>query len=174
MQTTCPNCNVQLELPDGMPADQHLKCPNCNNTFVLHAGVAPLTPDAGFARNVGGGSSAKKIPGLTLTAFIIFYALFGLGIIGSLGQLPRSMPGILFCFLFIAFTLVSHFGKNWARITLTSLIGAGFLGMLGNEETVEVAFVAMVVLAAPIVFIWLPCSNRWFKEKKAEAKRALQ
>ena len=171
MRITCPNCRVPLELPDGLPDNQHLNCPNCNKTFTLRSGITPLAPGVGVVRNVGA-SMKIKIPKLTLAAFIIFYALLGLGIIGSLGELPDGIPGILGCLTCTAFTLVSHYGKNWARITLTSLIGAGMLISLG--ENPGLAFFAMLMFATPIVFLWLPCSNRWFKEMKAAFQKQMR
>ena len=99
-----------------------------------------------------GGPRRPKIPGVTLTACIILYVAFGLSIIGILSggdAEPDEVVGFVVVFeLFaIACTVLTQIGRNWARIVLMC------------------AF-----FVPPLVLLWLPRSNNWYRAIKSRNK----
>lgn len=169
MEIMCPKCGTSLELPYATENGQHFRCSECNVKFMVANGIATLIPFVKTAHAIVDDTNAKvRTPGLTLTAFILFYVEFGVSILGNLADLPGSLTGIASALGCIAFVLCAHKGKNWARITLTSLLGTACLGLLLLSW--PLGLICVVINAVPIVFLWLPCSNRWYRAKKASAK----
>ena len=168
MQITCPICGTELEFPDNLPEGQHLQCPDCAKKFVIHAGIAtPLTYFAKKHTDVKPIDLVPKIPGLTTVGLVIIYITYSLAAFFS----NTNLISVLCCATVIAFAIVAHRGKNWSRIVVTSLIGVmiavSFLALLFVPRLRWLFFFVILLYALPIVFLWLPCSNRWYRAKKA-------
>src|SRR5262245_36681371 len=50
---SCPQCRAALKLPDGLPTDRVVACPNCNLKFVPTSTTAPSSAPA----NASGGTA---------------------------------------------------------------------------------------------------------------------
>ena len=123
-----------------------------------------------------------KIPGITLAACIILY-LYGGGALLSTLSNDYMMPGVtvfvsaLYIFS-IGCTVLAQAGRNWARIVLTTFYGLMFLlaplsvlrGIPVDIGTIIVSFIVISIFALPIVFLWLPRSNNWYRAIKACSK----
>lgn len=106
-----------------------------------------------------------KIPKTTFTGVIILYVECGLSI---LGQIPgvRGMPLLLLVGVFgwfillLALARLVHKGKNWARVVITCVVGVMSIFSFAHF------CVVLVFFGPPIVLLWLPQSNAWFKSIK--------
>ncbi len=119
-----------------------------------------------------GGPRRPKIPGVTLTACIILYVAFGLSIIGILSggdaELDEVVGFVVVFELFaIACTVLTQIGRNWARIVLTVILGLSLITNLGN---VGIFILMCAFFVPPLVLLWLPRSNNWYRAIKSRNK----
>lgn len=174
MTIRCPLCGEVCESDADIPVGEQLECPFCGNSFsygpgCLLNGVASSQKDELHLQEM----RKPKMPGLTLAGHIIFYAFWGCSLCSAIGRLPGTplqfvLLNIGWPCLLIACTITSRRGKNWARITLTFLVvGIVLLGFAVNPV---VGVIFMIMFALPVVFIWLPCSNNWYRQVKAMTK----
>ena len=155
MNITCPLCGKTCESDVEISVGQHVQCPFCDKTFAY--GVVTVTPSAQ--------AQSCKIPGLTLAGYIIFYILTALSVLGNMCMGNMNIATLSFACLFVAFSLAGNKGANWGRIALSVMCALTILLTLVAGIGVASLF-AVVVYAIPLTFIWLPCSNRWYKSKK--------
>ena len=113
---------------------------------------------AGCGRRV---ERKPRIPVLTLIGHVILYIFW---VIPLLGWGTAVMLGWLMLIL-IGCTIGSNTGDNKVRIGLTSVVGAVLLLVLLVNPVVG-GFL-LLVFAVPFLLIWLPCSNRWYREVEA-------
>lgn len=158
----CTKCGNQVD-------DSAAFCTKCGAPMNGKQSVAneavPPAYDAGAPRR-------PKIPGITLTACIILYVAFGLWILAILSE-ADAMPGVDVCcevvlgLFAIACTVLTQQGRNWARIVLTVCIGRSIFVSLSDivESILWCAF-----FVPPLVFLWLPRSNNWYRAIKSLSK----
>ncbi len=180
MEISCPVCGTNLELPYNIQEGQHLQCPDCNKKFVVHDGIA--TPLMYFTKRRTVEPSmdlVPKIPGITVAGIIILYLINGWAILSELRNeyhvLYSSVFKISYSALIIAFAIVAHHGKNWARIVVTSLLGplvafSALLFFFPGVVPIILTLFLLALLSLPIVFLWAPSSNRWYRAKKLPSK----
>lgn len=114
-----------------------------------------------------------KIPGITLAACIILYVFFGCGLLTMLSEAGGTPFVFLagqvgFSLLFIALVVYIQKGRNWARIALTGILG--FIMLALNIIVPFGGLIIGVIYALPLVFLWLPRSNNWYRAIKACSK----
>lgn len=179
MEISCPVCRTILELPEHLPEGQHLQCSECRKKFVVHNGsTMPLTLfDKQQARNHSI-DLVPKIPGITVAGIIILYLINGWAILSELKNeyhvLYSSVFKISYSALIIAFAILAHRGKSWARIVVTSLLGpivafSALLLFFPSVVPIILTLFLLVLFSLPIVFLWAPSSNRWYTAKKVSA-----
>lgn len=158
----CTKCGNQVD--DSVAFCTKCGAPMNGRTSTANEAVLPAY-DAGGPRR-------PKIPGVTLTACIILYVAFGLSIIGILSEgdaEPDEVVGFVVVLeLFaIACTVLTQIGLNWARIVLTVILGLLLIPNLGN---VAIFILMCAFFVPPLVFLWLPRSNNWYRAIKSRNK----
>ena len=106
-------------------------------------------------------ASKPGIPVLTCIGHVILYVFWLIPLLGWGTAVILFLP---MCFL-ICCTVLSNVGESVARIVLTSVVGAMLLLVLIASPVVGGCL--LLVFALPFALIWLPCSNRWYREVKA-------
>ncbi len=174
MTIRCPLCGGACESDEEIPLGEHLDCPFCGNGFTY--GPECLSNGVGRAQRESSAlpeTRLPKMPRLTLAGHIILYVFLGLSIFGNIGTLRGAPPPLVaetlgLPLLMMGLTIISRRGKNWARIAVTVIVGLLVASFFGMHPIAGLG--CMILFAVPIVFIWLPCSNRWYRQVKAIRK----
>lgn len=151
---SCPICETELELPENLPEDQHLRCSDCGKKFVIRSGVAtPLTLQATLILVLRWiGAVVLPLPGAWLISVVNRFCLNMMGLDESFlaylgvtfatgGSVPfiaynlaprkRAITALVISSLWIAF-LVFCLGAYWRRLTVLILLShfAEFAGII--------------------------------------------
>lgn len=110
-------------------------------------------------------------PGLSVAAEVLGYVIGGICILGAIADDSSDSLGLFFLGGgIVATAIVMRRGVNWARITLTVLIGLliiVFLAVMGEDDTTDEEaggiFLLFASAVCAIVFSWTPKVNQWFR-----------
>ena len=134
--------------------------------------------------------TSQRAPIITKVGFAIIYIAAGIELVSrsmtlwlSYGLGRATFGGLLqalFLCLIVAMAIAANKRHNWARMFFTVIwvikmlpsITFAVAGFFDKSAPIGLVLLCLLVNAAfflPIAFLWLPCSNRWYRAKKAVA-----
>ena len=151
----CPKCSNVIEV-DSEWLGQRAQCPYCQEKFIIE--------DTSRASVIRSCNSSVQRPKMLWVALIWLYVLFGISILGNLLESKVPMESIVMaCFMLWGVYRIQQ-GSNKARLTITIILGV--LTIFFSFNLRMMGFVSMLIFIIPVVFLWLPQCNVWFKEQQ--------
>ena len=159
MRFTCSVCKAELEVP---PCEngQHFSCGGCGTRFECRNGS--LSALGTQPQNSVDLSCVIK-PQIPKQVFICAIVLYVFTVINFANRAPKSLLFALLCACIegsMAYGI--QCGYNWVRILLTASLAIGWMFLCAENSLVGI-FTA-VVLAGPLILLWLPVTSLWMKE----------
>lgn len=151
----CPKCSKPVEV-DSSWAGKKAACPYCQAQFIIPGHkVEPSLPSE---------CQLLRRPKMLWAGIICLYILFGLGLASNIVQGDINIGAICAGFLMLLGAYRMQQGSNKARVAMTI-----FLGLVSVVVIICLKLQGLLVMMpfiVPLIFVWLPQCNAWFREKK--------
>ncbi len=160
-------CGIDYELPK-LAQGQRVQCEECGAKYEMLDGelVALTAPRrvrptpvrvAVPIRQV----APPKMPVVMVVAVSLVFVFSALCFLGTASQ--NAIGALSAVAVMVGLGLGLCRGRNWCRIALTALIG--LVWVMACIFDVAAGITILLLWTAPLVLIWLPPSNEWFRQR---------
>ena len=156
----CPHCNNSLEIEPGW-IGRKAKCSYCANEFIIASKSASPKSESVLP---------LKRPKMLWVGVVWLYLILGSSLVGNIvqGNIKTETIGMGCLVIYGVYSIQQ--GSTLARLLVTILFALASLMSFRMGVFVGLFFAAILLL--PIIFLWLPQCNAWFREKKKERHRS--
>ena len=154
MTTNCPKCANPVEI-DSDWNGKTVECPYCQERFVIKS-----MSDSSFSENR---DNRVGRPKMLWAGLVWLYVLFAMSIVGNLLAEKVAIESIVMGCLMLWGVYRIQQGSNIARLTITIIISV--MTVFLSLRIKMVGLILMLMFIVPVIFLWLPQCNKWFKEQ---------
>ena len=155
MTTKCPKCSNTIEIESEW-VGKKVECPYCQAKFIITNNGEPSVANSN--------NNSVRRPKMLWVGLIFLYIIFVMSIVGNLLADKVSMGPIGMGGLMLWGVYRIQQGSNKARLTMTIILCV--LAIPFGTMLKSLGLFLVLIFIVPIVFLWLPQCNAWFKEQQ--------